>query len=140
MSGLRSAGGLADGLGSRLGHDGCGLRLDRRSGLGSRCGIGRRSVTGRTAAAGRALGPVTAVGAGAAARRARGRGLLASELLGRDVTLVDPDLDADPAERRTGLVEAVVDVGPQRVQRDPTLAVELRAGHLRAAEATGALH
>src|SRR3954453_4175758 len=93
MSGLRSAAGLADGLGSRLGHDGCGLHLDRRSGLGGGCGIGRRSVTGRTAAAGRALGPVTTVGPGATARGARGRGLLASELLGRDVALVDPDLD-----------------------------------------------
>src|SRR5699024_4468198 len=43
---------------------------------------------------------------------------------------VDPHLDADAAERRTCLEEAVVDVGAQRVQRDPPLAVELRAGHL----------
>jgi hypothetical protein len=41
---------------------------------------------------------------------------------------------------RPGLVEAVVDVRAQRVQRDATLAVELRAAHLRAAEAAGALH
>src|SRR5262245_15836215 len=55
------------------------------------------------------------------------------------LTAVDPHLDADPAEGRTRLVEAVVDVGPQRVQRDPALAVELRARHLRAAEPTRAL-
>src|SRR5690348_12908200 len=52
---------------------------------------------------------------------------------GRRFALVDPDLDADPAERRAGLVEAVVDVGAQRVQRHPALAVELRPGHFRAA-------
>src|SRR5450756_2149816 len=55
-----------------------------------------------------------------------------------DVALVDPHLHADPAERRLGLVEAVVDVGAQRVQRDATLAVELRAAHLSAAQSTGA--
>src|SRR6185312_5193395 len=36
--------------------------------------------------------------------------------------------------------EAVVDVRTQGVQRHATLAVELRARHLRAAEAAGALH
>src|SRR5690606_2216735 len=53
--------------------------------------------------------------------------------------LVDPHLHADPAERGAGLVEAVVDVRAQRVQRHATLTVELRAGHLGAAESTGAL-
>ena len=57
-----------------------------------------------------------------------------------DVALVDPHLHADAAERRAGLVEAVVDVRAQRVQRDATLAVELRAAHLGAAEAARALH
>src|SRR6202042_2730425 len=58
----------------------------------------------------------------------------------RGLAPVDPDLHADPAERGPGLVEAVVDVGAQRVQRHPALAVELRAGHLRAAQAARALH
>src|SRR5918997_475500 len=57
-----------------------------------------------------------------------------------DVTLVDPHLHADAAEGRAGLVDAVVDVRAQRVQRHTTLAVELRPAHLRAAEATRALH
>src|SRR6188768_1747079 len=38
-----------------------------------------------------------------------------------------------------GLVEAVVDVGTQRVQGHAALAVELRARHLGAVEAAGAL-
>src|SRR5206468_3055729 len=56
------------------------------------------------------------------------------------VALVDPDLHADAAERRTRFVETEVDVGPQRVQRDAALPVKLRAGHLSATEATRALH
>ena len=88
--------------------------------------------------------PNDAAGAG----RARGAALTLGERLeGRplgartaDVTLVDPHLDADAAEGGAGLVDAVVDVRPQRVQRDTTLAVELRAAHLGAAEATRALH
>src|SRR6266566_4623496 len=42
---------------------------------------------------------------------------------------VDPDLHADPAEGGPRLVEAVVDVGAQRVQRDAPFTVELRPGH-----------
>ena len=42
--------------------------------------------------------------------------------------------------RGARLAEAVVDVGAQRVQRHPTLAVPLGAAHLGAAEATRALH
>src|SRR5690606_27390694 len=56
-----------------------------------------------------------------------------------DLTLVDPDLDADATERGLGLVEAVVDVGAERVQGHAALAVELRAAHLGAAETTRAL-
>ena len=52
-----------------------------------------------------------------------------------DLALVDPDLDADPAEGRLRLREAVVDVGPQRVERHPPLGVRLGARHLAAAEA-----
>src|SRR6266581_949222 len=58
----------------------------------------------------------------------------------RCLTPVDPDLHADPAEGGPRLVEAVVNVGAQRVQRDAPFPVELRPGHLRAAEAAGALH
>src|SRR5262249_22680383 len=75
----------------------------------------------------------------------RHRGLAADLVLGRglvreDVALVDPNLHADAAEGGAGLTEAVIDVGPKGVQRHPALAVPLGAGHLRAAEAAGALH
>src|SRR5690606_27499171 len=72
------------------------------------------------------------------ARRLLSR-LLASEFLVGDVALVDPDLHADAAEGGPGLVEAVVDVRAERVQRHATLAVELRPAHLRAAETAGDL-
>src|SRR4051812_15956091 len=49
----------------------------------------------------------------------------ALEALRHDLALVDPDLDADPAVRRLRLGEAVVDVGADRVQRDPALGVAL---------------
>src|SRR4029077_12376101 len=58
----------------------------------------------------------------------------------RRLAAVDPDLHADPAERGPCLVEAEVNVCAQRVQWHPALAVELRARHLRAAEAARALH
>ena len=51
----------------------------------------------------------------------------AGRLVGEDVALVDPDLHADAAEGGAGLAEAVVDVGPQGVQRHPALAVPLAA-------------
>src|SRR4029453_12485789 len=66
--------------------------------------------------------------------------LLALGLVGQHVALVEPHLHADATGGRAGLTEAVVDVGPQRVARDPALAVALGAGHLGAAEAAGALH
>src|SRR5262249_37179079 len=59
---------------------------------------------------------------------------------GGRLALVDPDLHADPAEGRTGLVEAVVDVGAERVQGHLALTVELRARHLGATEAAAALN
>src|SRR5207302_7214142 len=64
----------------------------------------------------------------------------ALEALGHDLALVDPDLDADAAEGRLRLCEAVVDVGADRVQRHAALGVALRTAHLGAAEATAALH
>ena len=81
---------------------------------------GRRAATAGDTGAGSSLGLALGTGAG-------------------DLALVDPDLHADAAEGRLGLVEAVVDVGTQRVQRDAALAVELGARHLGAVEATGAL-
>src|SRR5262245_581419 len=66
--------------------------------------------------------------------------LLALGLVGQHVALVEPHLHADATGGGAGLTEAVVDVGPQRVTRDPTLPVALGARHLGAAEATGALH
>src|SRR5699024_4489383 len=83
-------------------------------------------------------GTVVAVATRATTARSGGR-LLGRELLLGRVALVDPDLDSDAAEGRAGLVEAVVDVRPEGVQRHPTLAVELRTRHLGATEATGAL-
>src|SRR6516162_2213318 len=65
---------------------------------------------------------------------------LASGPAGGRLAAVDPDLHADPAEGGAGLVEAVVDVRAQGVQRHPALAVELRPRHLRAAQAARALH
>src|SRR5206468_8595369 len=63
----------------------------------------------------------------------------AAVALGHDLALVDPALDADAAERRARLVEAVVDVGAHRVQRDAAVGVALGARHLGAAEAPGDL-
>src|SRR4249920_1635652 len=70
----------------------------------------------------------------------RGRLCLTPGPTGRRLALIDPDLHADPAEGGAGLVEAVVDVRTQRVQRHPALAIELGPGHLRAAETARALH
>src|SRR5690606_6794839 len=80
------------------------------------------------------LGPLhLAAGAGA-------RQLLLALLAGRQLLAgVDPDLDADAAVGGPGLVEAVVDLGAQRVQRDAALAVPLRAAHLGAAQTARAL-
>src|SRR5581483_9081722 len=60
--------------------------------------------------------------------------------LGHDLALVDPDLDADPAERRLRLGQPVVDVGADRVQRHAPLRVGLGPAHLAAAEPAAADH
>src|SRR5215211_5732428 len=140
------------GLGS-LGLDGLDSRGFRGGSLGDRGPLGRRLGL---SPAGSTLGGAAGLGA---ARRGTGRArtagpgrtlpaLLADDGLGglalgaalHDVTLVDPHLDADPAEGGAGLVDAVVDVRPEGVQRHPTLAVELRPAHLGTAQASGALH
>src|SRR5262249_49222834 len=76
---------------------------------------------------------------------ADGHGRLAADLVlrrravGEDLALVDPHLHAGASERGARLGPAIVDVGPQRVQRNAALAVPLLARHLRAPEATAAL-
>ena len=102
------------------------------------------ATTPATPAAGTA--PVAAVTAAAATavaavRRPGGRRVHVGQVgprvaLGHDLALVDPALDADAPEGRAGLVEAVVDVGAQRVQRHAAVRVALGARHLRAAQAT----
>src|SRR5215211_6745742 len=99
----------------------CGLAVVTRRGTGR----------ARTAGPGRTLAALLADD---------GLGGLALGAALHDVTLVDPHLDADPAEGGAGLVDAVVDVRPEGVQRHPALAVELRPAHLGTAEASGALH
>ena len=79
---------------------------------------------------------------GPAGRQARlGGDLLTGRRERRDdVALVDPHLDADGADGGPGGRLTEVDVGPQRVQRHPALAVPLAAAHVGAAEAARALH
>src|SRR5690606_112690 len=113
----------------------CGLRGLGGGGLGGRLGgpgLALATAPARTLTARAALVPAPGPGAG--------RGGLTLGAGGRGVALVDPHLHADPAEGGAGLVEAVVDVGAQRVRRHPALAVELRARHLGAAETARALH
>ena len=61
--------------------------------------------------------------------------LIATLLLLVDIATVDPGLDADDAEGRVRLGEAVVDVGAQRVQRQTTLEIPLGAGDFVAVQA-----
>src|SRR4051812_1434473 len=73
------------------------------------------------------------------------RGLAADLVLERrlvreDVALVDPHLDADATGGGAGLAEAVVGVGPGRVQRHAGLPVPLRGAPLGAPPAAGGLH
>src|SRR5206468_10668714 len=60
--------------------------------------------------------------------------------LGHDLALVHPALHADAAEGRARLVEAVVDVGAQRVQRHAAVGVAFGARHLGATQPTRDLH
>src|ERR1700683_3169740 len=95
--------------------------------------------------------PAAAAGGDEAARPALARRLsdghggftcdlvLDGDLVGQNVALVDPHLHADAAGRGAGFAEAVVDVGPQRVQGDAALAVLLLARHLGTTEAARAL-
>src|SRR5690606_21798514 len=106
-------------------------------------GLGGRSLLLRLATAPLATAATTGRAVGTAARRAVARagcGVLGADLGDvLDVALVDPDLHTDAAEGRLGLEEAVVHVRAERVQGHTALAVELRAGHLGAAETATAL-
>src|SRR5690606_15382886 len=55
-----------------------------------------------------------------------------------DLTVEDPHLDADDAVGRAGACGAVVDVGPEGLQRNAAIGVPLGAGLFGATEATGA--
>src|SRR5699024_917678 len=123
------AGARRAGRGGLLG----GSRGRSRGLLGVGAATGGVALVATTA---RALG-TRAAAAGAGTLRG---GLLGRELLGGDVALVDPHLHADAAEGGAGLVEAVVDVRAEGVQRHAPLAVELVAAHLGAAEAAGDGH
>src|SRR5215475_9642213 len=139
-------------LGAGTGGRCVGSLGDRRlgggaTGIGARAGAAGRAGPARASRPVAALTALTAVAAlttvaalPALLLAQRGFGDLPLAWPAQHVALVDPDLDADPAERRAGLVHPVVDVRPQRVQRHPTLAVELRPGHLRSAQPAGALH
>src|SRR6266850_346724 len=59
-------------------------------------------------------------------------------LRGQHLALEDPDLDPDGPVRGVGLGQAVVDVGPDRVQRHPPVAIPLAPRDLRATQAPGA--
>src|SRR2546421_3629894 len=54
------------------------------------------------------------------------------------LALEDPHLDADRSVRRVGGGQSVIDVGPQRVERHPTVAVPLAPRDLAAAQPAGA--
>src|SRR5206468_1120073 len=102
-------------------------------------------AVGTAAAAALAGGAEALCGAAATARLvlvAEPRVALRDALvaLGHDLALVDPDLDADPAEGRLRLGEAVIDVGTDRVQRDAALGVHFGPAHLPAAEPATAHH
>src|SRR3954468_14158034 len=114
---------------------GVGDRTGRRLG-GSPAGLG--ATGGRAGRAGTALGALGALTTLLTLREGLEGLPLGTRAAG--IALVDPHLDADATEGGAGLVDAVVDVRAQRVQRHPALAVELRPAHLGTAEAAGALH
>src|SRR4249919_901885 len=134
----------------------CEQRLERRvgfldEGLGLvgrllvGCALDRHRLLGGTASAAARADDAAASG-GLPGGLADGHGRFLGDLvLGRrlvreDVALVDPDLHTDAPERGARFGLAVVDVGPEGVQRNPAFAVPLLAAHLRPAEASTALH
>src|SRR3974377_2471966 len=65
--------------------------------------------------------------------------LLRHGIVGHDLALEDPDLDADHAISGASKGGAVIDIGAQRVQRHAPLAIPLHARNLRPAESTAAI-
>src|SRR5262245_42263571 len=104
-----------------------GLLHERARLLGGLLGLAlarRRFRRGSAAPAARADDPAGGALTGRVANRHRrflADLVLGGRLVRQDLALVDPDLHADPTERRTRLGFAVVDVGAQRVQRNATL-------------------
>src|ERR1041385_2630868 len=65
--------------------------------------------------------------------------VLRHRVVGQDLALEHPDLDAAGAVGGLGRRLAEIDVGAQRVQRHPALAVPLGAGDLGAAQPAAAV-
>src|SRR5680860_124944 len=122
--------------------------LDQLGGLGRGGVTHRRRVDGgglRCSSAAAAAGPHDPARLVAGGLADGHRGLFGDLVLGgcfvrEYVTLVDPDLHADPAGGGLGFRLAVVDVGSQCVQRHPAFPVPLPAAHLGATETPAALH
>src|SRR5436305_1995432 len=97
------------------------------------------AATSRPAASSTAVAPTAPVATRALGSLGGGlihaRQVRAGVALRHDLALVDPALDADPAKRGCGLVESVIDVGPERVQRHASVGVTLGPRHLGAAQA-----
>src|SRR4029453_13258147 len=85
--------------------------------------------------------PSAAGAAAAAIARALAAGVpvAGAIALRHDLPVVVPALDADPPGRGARLVEAVVDVGAKRVQRDAPVGVALGPSHLGAPHPSGDL-
>src|SRR5437016_2087762 len=64
---------------------------------------------------------------------------LGHRVVGEDLAFEYPDLDAAHAVGRLGDAIAEIDIGAQRVQRDPTLAIPLHTGDFGAAQPAGAV-
>src|SRR5579883_1389671 len=103
-----------DGLGDGLG-DGYRLRFGRRFGWRFGC---RRGLRGRR----------------------RRRRTVAARLIRQHLATIDPDFNSDAPERRKRFHLSVIDIGPQRVQRNLPVGVMLGSRDLRAAQAAGNLH
>src|SRR5690606_11475570 len=69
-----------------------------------------------------------------------GPALMRRRIVLEHLALEDPDLDPDDPVGRPGLGGAIVDIGTQRVQRHPTLAIPFRARDIGAAETAAHIH
>src|SRR5581483_8545245 len=120
-----------------------GLRHAQRVGFERLHRARRTRVAARAVAAAAAPAARTAAIVAEAGRLAGAAGAavtVAARLVGKHFALVDPHLHADAAEGRERLDVRVVDVGPQRVQRNLAVVVALGARDLRAAQTPRDLH